>query len=233
MMARRDEPGDRARWEARYADRASPDEAEGEVGTGDRDARPDASVGAVRPPSAGAARAAASDWVVAQGRALRDDAVVLDLACGAGRHARALAARDRRVVAVDFVERAVRLAVRDRVALHGPVLGVVADAARLPFASGSFDAIVCVNFLDRALFRDLVPLLRSGGRLIYETFTASHLALVEAGRAPGPRNPAYLLAPGELPTLVAPLAVLEHAEEVVVDGAGERHVARVVAERRD
>jgi hypothetical protein len=68
--------------------------------------------------------------------------------------------------------------------------------------------------------------------LIYETFTLEHLDVVARGKARGPRNAAYLLAPGELPLLAAPLDVVEHEECLVADGAGERHVARLVAVKR-
>jgi SAM-dependent methyltransferase len=126
---------------------------------------------------------------------------------------------------VDFVARAVATAA----ARHPAILGVVADTRALPFASASLDAIVCVSFLDRALFPVLARLLRPGGVLVYETFTLEHLDLVASGRSRGPSNASYLLGRSELPRLVAPLAVREAAEGLVIDDAGERHVARVVA----
>jgi SAM-dependent methyltransferase len=177
---------------------------------------------------AAAARAhAPSAWVVARALELPADALVVELACGDGRHARALAAAGRRVLAVDFVERAVRAAAATR-----GVHGVVADAGRLPFAPGTLDAIVLVNFLDRALFPTLAALLRPGGALVYETYTRAQLALAAAGRAPAPRSARYLLEPGELPALVSPLAVTARREGLVVDDAGERCVSSVVAVRR-
>ena len=171
---------------------------------------------------------APSAWVVEHCLALPADAVVVDVAAGSGRHARALAERGRRVVAVDFVERAVRAAC----ATPG-VWGVVADAARLPFADGSLDAILVVNFLDRALIATFARLLRPRGVLVAETYTLEHRALVDAGRARAPTNPAYMLEPGELPRLVDPLAVVASREGVVRDEAGERHVASVVARKTD
>ena len=108
----------------------------------------------------------------------------------------------------------------------------MADAGSLPLAEGSCDAIVCVSFLDRSLFKVFADTLKPGGVLVYETFTRAHLDVVARGGARGPRNPAYLLEPGELPTLVAPLVVLEHEEGLSVDDAGERHVARVMAVKR-
>ena len=200
-------PGEaRATWEARWAEHDRP---------------------ADRPPS---------EWVLGACAALPEGARVADVAGGDGRHALPLAARGCEVVLVDFTERAVRLGVtaaRDRRGTaRGTVHGVVADALALPLRAGAFDAIVIVNFLERALFSHLPSLLRPGGRLIVETFTTDHLRLVAAGRARGPRNPAYLLAPGELPRLAAPLIVDEYAEVEAMDGPGSRAVARMVAVRR-
>ena len=170
----------------------------------------------------------ASPWIIERCADLPVDALVLDLAGGTGRHAEPLARAGRTIVLVDFVHRAVATAV----ARHERILGVVADASALPFGPGSFDAIVCVSFLDRSLFKAFADMLKPGGVLVYETFTRAHLAVVARGAARGPRNAAFLLEAGELPTLVAPLVVQEHDEGLVVDHAGERHVARVMARKR-
>lgn len=175
--------------------------------------------------SASELQRAPSSWAMAHCLALPPRDVILDLAGGTGRHAVPLARAGRTVILVDFITRAVAAAV----ARHPSVLGIVADTGALPIAAGSLDAILCVSFLDRDLFPVLATLLRPGGALIYETFTLAHLALVTSGRARGPNNPSYLLAPGELPHLVAPLVVREAVEGLVVDDAGERHVARVLA----
>ena len=132
------------------------------------------------------------------------------------------------VIVVDFVPRAVVMAV----ARNEGVAGIVADARALPVRDQSVDAVVCVSFLDRSIFPSLVRTLRPGGILVYETFTIAHLDVVASGKARGPRDPAYLLEPGELPRLVAPLEVQEHAEGLIVDAVGERHVARVMAVKR-
>jgi SAM-dependent methyltransferase len=186
---------DRAHWTARYAERGM---------------EPD------RVPS---------PWVIRVCLALPADAVFLDVAGGAGRHAGPLAGAGRTVIVLDFITAALEAA-RQR---HPSVLAVAADARSLPVRPASVDAVVCVNFLDRAAVAAMTTALRSGGALVYETFTRRHLALVEAGRARGPRNPCFLLAPGELRTLVRPLAIREYSEALVSDEVGERHVARVVA----
>ena len=170
---------------------------------------------------------AASRWVIERCANLPVDALVLDVAGGTGRHAEPIANGGRTVVLVDFVHRAVAAAG----ARHKRILGVVADANALPFGHEAFDAIVCVNFLDRSLFKAFAALLKPGGVLVYETFTRAHLDVVARGAARGPRRAAFLLEPGELAKLVSPLRVQEHDEGLVVDDAGERHVARVVARK--
>lgn len=169
----------------------------------------------VSPPSA---------WVERHTRDLAPNAVCVDLACGPGRHAALIAGADRTVLALDFVEQVVRVA-----AERPGVSGVVADAGALPLAERSLDLIVCVNFLDRSLLRRAGLLLRPGGRLVAETFTLENLSRVPDARRRGPSNPAYLLAPGELQTLVAPLRVVDAFEGLVRDAAGERYAAGIVA----
>jgi SAM-dependent methyltransferase len=101
---------------------------------------------------------------------------------------------------------------------------IVADVHALPLREHALDALVCVNFLDRALFPTLHRWLRPGGRVILETYTVRQLALPH-----GPHAPAHLLAAGELAALAAPLRVTAHRDELVRDAAGERYVASVVA----
>jgi SAM-dependent methyltransferase len=170
----------------------------------------------------------ASAWVIDRCRTLPPGAITLDLAGGAGRHAEALARSGQVVIVIDFVPAAVAAAVER----HKRISGVVGDVRAMPLRAQSFDAIVCVSFLDRSIFATLIELLVPGGLLVYETFTLAHLDVVARGAARGPRNPDYLLAPGELRQLVAPLEVQQHEERLVVDQAGERHVARVMAVKR-
>lgn len=129
-----------------------------------------------------------SAWVIRWTAELAGGTPVLDVACGAGRHARLLAARGCKVTAVD----------RDRAALEltseSNVNFIQADleAAAWPFADQQFDAIIVTNYLHRPLFPALKSALAPGGLLIYETFAAGNAAF---GR---PTNPDYLLRPREL-----------------------------------
>lgn len=74
--------------------------------------------------------------------------------------------------------------------------------------AGPWDGICVVHFLDRALFPELETSLAPGGWLLYKTHLAHPL------RAPHsrPRNPEYLLRPGELVTAFPALTPLCYRE---------------------
>ena len=115
---------------------------------------------------------------------------VLDLACGAGRHARLLAALGHPVLAVDRDADALSMAAGPGVATSRIDL----EAADLvwPYEEGRFAGIVATNYLHRPLFPHLIRSLAPGGALIYETFAVGN---EQFGK---PTNPAFLLLQGEL-----------------------------------
>lgn len=118
---------------------------------------------------------------------------VLDVACGGGRHARYLAQLGHAVDAVDRDAEALA-------ALAG-IEGVAICAADLengqwPYANVRFAGIVVANYLHRPLLPRLIEGLAADGVLIYETFAAGN---ERYGR---PRNPDFLLQPGELLEIV-------------------------------
>jgi SAM-dependent methyltransferase len=123
-----------------------------------------------------------AEWIPAGGR-------VLDLACGGGRHSRLLAARGHPVEAVDR-DPASLAALRD-VSLITPRCADL-EGGPWPYPGQAFAAIVVVNYLHRPLFPHIVAAIAAGGVLIYETFAAGNERF---GR---PRNPDFLLRPGEL-----------------------------------
>lgn len=152
-----------------------------------------------RAPTARIARWAAS--VAAGG-------TVLDVAAGSGRHARLFAARGHPVLAVD------RDVARLLAAPHPRIEVLAADLERAPWPlpGRTFAAVVVVDYLWRPLLPTLVASVAPGGLLLYETFAVGHERF---GR---PRNPDFLLRPGELLAAVAGnLEVLEHAEGEVGD----------------
>jgi SAM-dependent methyltransferase len=126
-----------------------------------------------------------SDWVV-RWAPLVERGPVLDVACGAGRHARFFADKGLQVVAVDREPQALPKAVRF-------VQADLEDGSPWPFAGQRFGAVVVTNYLHRGLFPHLLEALEEeGGVLIYETFMTGN---EKFGR---PSNPQFLLQPGEL-----------------------------------
>ena len=123
-----------------------------------------------------------SDWV-RRWADLVSVGPVLDVASGAGRHARFFAERVFDVVAFDREPQAI------------PCLRFVQadlEAGPWPFAGQRFGAIVVTNYLHRPLLPVIEGALAEEGVLLYETFMAGNERF---GR---PSNPAFLLEPGEL-----------------------------------
>lgn len=160
-------------------------------------------------------------WLLDNGDLLRPGMRVLDVAAGRGRHALLLAGAKLAVTAMDRdaakMARLADLADRLGLAITTEVRDFESGDAALPEAG--YDLVVVTNYLHRPLMPALLRAIAPGGVLIYETFTTAQAA---RGK---PSNPAFLLEPGELPRLVAPLEVIRQREGDV-DG---RMVASVVA----
>jgi tellurite methyltransferase len=153
--------------------------------------------------------------------------VVLDVAAGRGRNALALARAGNSVVAVDYSAEAMRLLASYAQAERLAIWPVVANLDSFHLKDESFDAIVNINFLDRALFPNFARALRPGGVLVAETFLVDQAAI---GR---PRDPRFLLAHGELRALAGSLEVEEYREGLVTHPNGERSFrASMLARRR-
>ncbi len=151
-------------------------------------------------------RDAASAWVERFVPLIPKGGTVLDLACGAGRHTRYLRGLGYRVVAADFdVSRIGDLGADAAVEIVEADL----EGSPWPFEGRRFDGIVVTNYLHRPLLPLLADALAPGGVLIYETFAKGH---EQYGR---PRNPDFLLEPGELERVFAPLLEVVAYEQVV------------------
>ncbi len=103
---------------------------------------------------------------------------------------------------------------------------VVANLDSFHLKDESFDAIVNINFLDRALFPKFVHGLRPGGILIADTF------LVDQATIGHPRDPRFLLGHGELRALAGNLEIEEYREGLVTYPNGERAFRASIAARR-
>ena len=160
-----------------------------------------------------------SAWVQRWSHLVAQDARVLDVACGSGRHLRWFAQRGCRVTGVD----------RDAAALEASrssgaeLIHSDIENGRWPLVQRRFDAVVVTNYLWRALLPQIVESVDAGGVLIYETFALGN------ERYGKPSNPDFLLRPGELLTLVQGLRVV--AFEDGFETPPERCVQRIVAVR--
>lgn len=168
----------------------------------------------------------ASAWVRRFAGQVRTGGVVLDLACGGGRHTRLFARLGHPVVAVDRdvsrldlsagdAEEAARVEIVELDLEHGQAW---------PVGDRRFAGIVVTHYLHRPLLPALVAALADDGVLIYETFAAGH------EKFGSPRRPEFLLQRGELLTLAHGLHVLAF-EEGIVDGAKPAVVQRLCAVR--
>ena len=156
------------------------------------------------------ATADASDWVRRFIPLLPPEGDVLDLAAGSGRHTQLLLEHGHRVTALDRdAGPLARFAEDERVTILECDLEV---GGVWPLAGRTFAGVVVTNYLWRPGLKDIVANVGPGGLLIYETFA---LGNERFGR---PRNPAFLLRPGELLEAVAgSLRVLTYEDLVVVD----------------
>jgi SAM-dependent methyltransferase len=119
--------------------------------------------------------------------------MVLDLACGSGRHARLLAAQGYEVLAVDRNADALVNVEGARITtMQIDLENDSADCALWPFEPDRFSGIVVTNYLHRPLFPQILASLAPNGVLIYETFARDN------GHYGKPSNPDFLLEPGEL-----------------------------------
>ncbi|MFM0000390.1 class I SAM-dependent methyltransferase [Paraburkholderia dipogonis] len=131
-----------------------------------------------------------SPWVRDWAHLVAAGGAVLDVASGAGRHARFFASLGHPVTAIDR-DAAALDALRDE-PLVTPLEADLEGAAWPLPADAKFAAVVVTNYLHRPLFPQLLRALAPGGVLVYETFAQGNESVGK------PSNPAFLLAPGEL-----------------------------------
>ena len=162
----------------------------------------------------------ASPWVKRFASIVPKEGVVLDLACGAGRHSALLASEGHAVLAVD----------RDISAL-GSLKDALIQTQELdlegtvwPLLGRQFSGIVVTNYLYRPFLDELPKMLCEGGVLIYETFADGN---AQFGK---PSNPNFLLKPGELLALAgrSGLKVIAY-EDIYLDQPKPAMIQRICA----
>jgi SAM-dependent methyltransferase len=161
-----------------------------------------------------------ADWVRRFLHLIPAGGTVLDLAAGRGRHARLLLDAGLGVIAADRdADRLANLPGHERL----QVIEADFETEDWPFAAGLFAGIVVVNYLHRPLFGHLTDALQDGGVLIYQTFAEGNEAY---GR---PKNPDFLLKPGELLASFAPALSVVAYEHGIIHRPGPAVVQRLCA----
>lgn len=161
-----------------------------------------------------------SAWVQRWTHLIAQGSSVLDVACGAGRHMRWLAAQGHHPQGVDRNADALALA-----QAFGPVTCADIENGPWPFAGQTFGAVIVTHYLWRPLLPTLVQSVAPGGVLIYETFAAGNESVGK------PSRPDFLLQPGEL--LKATESLRTVAYEDGFEASPERFVQRIVAVRAE
>lgn len=169
----------------------------------------------------------ASDWIRRWTHLIPENVLVLDVACGSGRHMKWFHDKGISVLGVD----------RDPVALKtasawGETLLADIENNAWPFELSpgnvrQFGAIVVTNYLWRPLLSTLLRSVKDEGVLIYETFADGNQ------RYGKPSRPDFLLNPGELLKICAQTEGIQVvAYENGMLGEPDRCVQRVVAIRQ-
>ena len=151
-----------------------------------------------------------------------------DVACGVGQNAQLLAQLGWTVDAVDISPIGLEIGSRDSENhsenhsgnIHSRnIHWIAADLDTYEPPTDAYDLVIVFRFLDRLRLPQIIQnSLKSGGRIVYETFVAGQMERSDNHLA----NPDFVLRSGELPILFPELRTLAYAEESLTD----RTVAR-------
>lgn len=163
-----------------------------------------------------------SPWVVNYSHLVPIGGLVLDLACGAGRHGRFFREQGHPVVMLDRdISSITDMASDEMVEIIATDLE---DGRPWPLAGRLFDAIVVANYLYRPILPNIISSIAPGGALLYETFSAGN---EKFGR---PSNPDFLLTHEELLIATRPelrAVAFEEREVTSPRPAAIQHIAAV------
>lgn len=144
-------------------------------------------------------------WLVDHADLLTGRGRALDIAMGEGRNSLFAASLGYDVLGIDISEvgisRAETLARQNNLTIHTRL----ADLDTYAIEENTYDLILCFYFLDRRLFEGIQKGLKSGGILLYETFTVDHLKYSGFKKE-------WVLAKNELQEAFSSLTILDYQE---------------------
>lgn len=165
--------------------------------------------------------ASPSHWVTRWTQLIAPPKVILDVACGTGRHVKLFAEKGCVVTALDISNEALQA-----VSAHSPSARIVQadiENAPWPLKGEAFDVVVVTNYLWRPLFPQLVASVKESGLLIYETFAVGNETVGK------PSRPDFLLKSKELLSLCTDLNVIAYEEGFL--STPDRFVQRIVVSK--
>lgn len=128
--------------------------------------------------------------------------LALDVACGTGTNAIYLASLGYRVEAWDISDVAIEQLAQKAKASGAAITGICCNITPRHFEGRQFDLVLNCHYLDRTLLPAMLKAIRPGGLLCFQTFSANKQIDF------GPKNPGFLLAPGELKSWLTAAEIL-------------------------
>ncbi len=140
----------------------------------------------------------------------------LDLACGAGRDSVFLTLKGWQMTSVDYSETALaklqQMASGLDLMIQRQCLDIERDFHALLAEKKTYDLVLVIRYLHRPILPLIPQLLNKKGILLYQTF------LQGAEAFGSPKNPRFLLKPGELADVFAGFNILYDNKEILPDG---------------
>lgn len=165
-----------------------------------------------------------SHWVQRWSHLVPPKGIVLDIACGQGRHMRWFAEKGHTVTGIDRSSEAINAASH-----YGEAVLADIENAPWPLLSGDqprqFDAVIVTNYLWRPLFPLIARSVAPGGILIHETFATGNETVGK------PSRPDFLLQPAELLRAYPKMRVVAFEDGFLEDPP--RFVQRIVSVQSD
>jgi len=155
----------------------------------------------------------------------------LDVASGPGRNAAFLARRGFIVDAVDNSREGLLMADRLLRGMHtgdglrNRVNLIQADLTEYVIKPELYDLVINFYYLDRALLGELIAGLKTGGYLVFETFTKKH------GGFTSKSNPDHYLGENELLDLCRDMHIVYYREGTVVENRQVKAIAQLIARK--
>ncbi len=166
---------------------------------------------------------------------LSSELPVLDLACGSGRNGLYLISNDIAVIFADInkisLEKISEVSVNSLSVEKTQLVELwqvdFEDESTSPLSDKCFAAVIVYRYLHRPLFENIKASIKSGGLVVYETFTTEQ---PQFGR---PKKTNFLLKHNELLQQFFGWQVLHYFEGVVstADGQGSQAIAQIVARK--